>query len=46
MFINASLICDRYNPMLVNTIGAEEEVSVSVAGQTQTVNGYIPGWML
>ncbi|XP_044484777.1 agamous-like MADS-box protein MADS2 isoform X1 [Mangifera indica] len=35
-----------YNPMLVNTIGAEEEVSVSVAGQTQTVNGYIPGWML
>ncbi|XP_031274432.1 agamous-like MADS-box protein MADS2 [Pistacia vera] len=36
-----------YNPMVVSTAGAEEVVSVSVAGQTQsTVNGYIPGWML
>lgn len=40
------LICDRYNPMVVTSTGAEEVVSVSVAGQTQSVNGYIPGWML
>ncbi|XP_044477297.1 agamous-like MADS-box protein MADS2 isoform X1 [Mangifera indica] len=35
-----------YNPMAVASSGAAEVVSVSVAGQTQTVNGYIPGWML
>lgn len=43
---SCSLTCCRYNPMAVASSGAEEVVSVSVAGQTQTVNGYIPGWML